>query len=68
MDIKYALIGIARGLGVVVLTAALSYLGNVDNLTVLSPNIALVISLVALAIEHAIESSTGRALFGAVKA
>lgn len=68
MDTKYAFIGFARGLGVVVLTAVLSYLGAADHLTFLNPAVAALVSAVALAIENAIESGTGKALFGLVRA
>lgn len=68
MDIKYLLIGFARGLGVVVITAVLSYLGIADHLAFLPPWVAALVAAVALATEHAIESKTGNALFGAIKA
>lgn len=68
MDIKYAIIGFLRGLGFVLLSAGLTYVGNVDNLSFLAAPWPLVISGLVLAIEHAIEAKTGRALFGAVKA
>lgn len=68
MDIKYLLIGFARGLGVVVITAVLSYLGIADHLAFLPPWVAVMVAAAALATEHAIESKTGNALFGAIKA
>lgn len=68
MDTKYAFIGFLRAFGLVLLTAALTYLGDAANLAFLEPQVALLISGIALAIEHAIESRTGNALFGAVRA
>jgi hypothetical protein len=64
---KAALIGFARALGVVILTAVLSYVGSADNLSFLNPATATLISGLALALEHVIEAKTGRALMGAVK-
>lgn len=68
MTIPAWLLGLLRGLGFALITAALSYLGHAENLTYLSPTVATVVAMVVLAIEHSIESSTGKALFGAVKA
>lgn len=64
---KSALIGFARAIGVVVLTSVLSYVGVVDHLAFLNPAIATIISALALALEHVVEASTGKALFGAVR-
>jgi len=68
MDKKYAIIGFVRGLGMVMLTAGLSYLGSVEHLSWLSPGTATLVAALALAIEHAIEAGTGKALFGSVRA
>lgn len=68
MDKKYALIGFARGIFIVILTAFLSYVGKADNLTFLDPGTATLIAAIALGVEHIIESATGRAFFGAIKA
>ena len=59
------LIGFLRGLGVVLLTALLSYIGNADNIAFLSPTIATLIAAIALAIEHGL-STQGTAIFGSV--
>ncbi len=60
-------IGLLRGLGMVVLTAVLNYLANAANLQgIVSPTIASLISVVVLAIEHGV-SAPGTALFGAVR-
>jgi hypothetical protein len=67
MDTKYAFIGFVRGLGVVLLTAGLSYLGVAEHLNFLNPTVATLISAIALGLENAIESNTGKALFGAVR-
>lgn len=68
MNISKALfLGFARGLGVVVLTAVLSYLGVVDHLAFLPPWMAAIVSAAALAAEAGMEAKTGKALFGAVR-
>jgi hypothetical protein len=60
-----ALIGFLRGLGVVVLTAFLTYAGNATNLTFLSPGTALIVAAIALFADHAL-SQPSTALFGSV--
>ena len=62
-----ALLGFLRGLGFTIILAGLTYLGDSANLSgVVSTGLATVIASLALALEHAIASSTGNALFGAV--
>ena len=67
MDYKYAFIGFLRALGFVLLTTGLTFVGDTANLAWLPPQAALLISGIALAIEHAIEARSGKALFGAAK-
>lgn len=63
-----ALLGLLRGLGMVVLAAVINFLADSTNLQgVVTPTVATLISVVALALEHMQASSTGKALFGAVK-
>jgi hypothetical protein len=63
-----ALLGLLRGLGFVVITSLLTFLGDGPHLTgILNPATASVVAMVALALEHAVEGKTGNALFGAVK-
>lgn len=68
MDYKYAVIGLLRAVGFVALSSVLVYLGDAANLTFLGGAWPVIISGLALAVEHAIEAKTGKALFGAVKA
>ena len=67
-DYKYALIGFLRALGFTVLATVLHFLGDAANLAFLEGPWPLLISGIALSIEHAIEANTGKALFGAMKA
>lgn len=67
MKLSPALLGFLRGLGVFVLMAVLSYVGAVEHLAFLNPATAALISTIALSIEHMIEGSTGKALFGAAR-
>lgn len=60
------ILGFLRGLGFAVLTAVLIYVGDATHITFLSPQIAALLSMVALAAEHQLEAKTGKALFGAV--
>jgi hypothetical protein len=61
-------LGFIRALGVAVVMAIVSYLADVPHLNgVVSTSAAVIISAIALAIEHSIASSTGKALFGAVR-
>lgn len=63
-----SVIGFLRALGVVILTAVLSYLGDASHLNgVVSTSIAALISAIALGLEHSIEEKKGTALFGAVR-
>lgn len=63
-----ALLGALRGLGLVVLVAVLTYVGDASHLTFISnPWIEALIASAALALEHQIEDKTGKALFGAAK-
>lgn len=64
---KAALVGFARAIGVVVITAVLSYLGVADHLAFLPPWMAAIIAAGALALENGLEAGTGKALFGAVR-
>lgn len=68
MDTQYAFVGFLRTIGILLLVTFLSYIGVADNLTFLNPVSASLVAGLAMALEHLIESSTGRALFGAVKA
>ena len=63
-------LGAARGLGFVLLTSALMWFGNSANLAFIgNPTIAMLISTVALAIEHAFSTpgTGGTAMFGMVR-
>lgn len=63
-----ALLGALRAIGILVLVTILSYLGDATHVAFLgSPWLEGAIATIALAIEHSIEGSTGKALFGAVK-
>ena len=63
-----AVLGALRALGVVVLMAVLTWLGDATNLQgIFNPAVNAIISMVALAIEHSLASGTNSALFGAVK-
>ncbi len=62
------LLGFLRGIGFALLLAGFSYLGDASHLSnIVSASLATLISSVALAIEHSIESKGGGALFGAVR-
>lgn len=65
---KTAIIGFLRALGIVIITAVLSYLGSADHLSFLSPAVAALIAGLAGALEAVIQGQTGRALLGAVRA
>lgn len=63
------MLGFVRGLGMVILFAVLTYVGDASHLnSVVGVSMAALISSAALALEHAIENVTGNALFGAVRA
>ena len=67
MKISAGLLGFLRGLGVLLLTAALGYVGDVSHLSWLGLPWSAIIASGALAIEHWVEGGTGNALFGMVK-
>lgn len=61
-------LGFIRAIGVVVLVSVLTYLGDASHLSgIASEGLATLIAALALAVEHAIENSSGNALFGAVR-
>lgn len=67
MILSPAQLGALRALGVVVLMAVLTWLGDTANLNgIVSTSVAAVISMIALGIEHTLASGTGTAMFGAV--
>jgi len=66
MNISPAFEGFLRGLGVVVLVAVLSYIGNATNLSFLNPSTASLIAGLALWAEKAM-SPSGTSFFGAIK-
>lgn len=65
---NYKLVGFLRGLGVVVLLAVLSYVGNATNISFIENHFVqgLIVAIVA-AVEHSIEENKGKALFGAIQ-
>ncbi len=68
MNLTNAQIGFIRGLGVVVVTSVLAYIGDVNHLSgLVSVGVASIISALALSLEHHIEAGGGGALFGAAK-
>lgn len=68
MNLTNAQIGFIRAIGVVILTAVLSFLGDSANLNgVVSAGVATLISALALSFEHALEANGKGALFGAAK-
>lgn len=68
MNLSPAVLGFMRGLGVAIVVAVLTYLGDAANLNgLVSPTLAALIAAIALAAEHGIQAKTGNALFGAVK-
>lgn len=63
-----AVLGLLRGLGVVVLSAVLTYFADVTHLQgLVSPPVAALIASIALGLEHAYEAKTGNAAFGAIR-
>ena len=65
------MLGFLRGLGMAILFAILTFLGNAVNLGgIFSPVVAGIIASAALAWEHSLAaaSTTGKALFGLVRA
>lgn len=68
MKLNNTQLGFLRAFGVAVLCFGLSWLGDTAHLSgVVSDSIAAFISMIALAIEHNIESNTDKALFGTTK-
>lgn len=67
MNISPASEAFLRGLGMVVLTGILTFIGNQANLPFLNPQTGLIVSGFALWLEGLIENKTGKALFGAVQ-
>ncbi len=68
MNLNPAWLGFLRAVGVTVLVAILSYLGDAAHLNgLVSDSLATIIAAVALGIEHNIESKGGGSLFGCVK-
>lgn len=67
MQLSNTFTSFLKGLGFVLLTALLAFIGNEANLSFLSPNIALIISGLAVWLESTIEGKTGMSLFGAVR-
>ena len=65
-NISPAFEGFLRGLGFVLLTALLAFIGNQTNIAFFG-TYALPISGLALWLEGIVKGSTGNALFGAVK-
>lgn len=61
------LLGLIRGAGSAALFAVISFLADPAHLTFFSGSTALVVSSLALMIEHMIEQKTGNALFGTVR-
>lgn len=70
MTLTPAQLGLARGLGVAILLAVLTFIGDSANLNgIVSVSAASIISGLALSLEHYLEAKSGNttALFGAVK-
>lgn len=68
MAITPAQLGFIRAFGTGILLFVLAYLGDASHLSgVVSDTIALIISALALSLEHQIESNSGKALFGSTK-
>lgn len=61
-------IGFLRALGMAVIYAVLVFIGDQTHLAFLSPNVAAVVSYVALWLDHALEQGTGKALLGSTYA
>lgn len=65
-----AVAGFAKGLGIAVLLAVVSYFGDAAHLGgVVSPTLAVLIASIASAVESSLKASSGgtSALFGAVR-
>jgi hypothetical protein len=62
-----SLVGAIRGLGVALITVAVAYFADPSHLTFLSTGEGAVVAAFMLAIEHAIEAWSGKALMGSVK-
>jgi hypothetical protein len=61
-----SLLGFFRGILAAVIVAVLTYAGDATHLGFLNPATASIVAALALALEHAIEGKTNKALFGAV--
>lgn len=67
LSMNPSLLGLVRGLGIAVLMAVLTYLGDAAHLSgVLSIGAAGIVSALAMSFEHYIAENSGKALFGAV--
>jgi len=63
-----ALLGLLRALGVILLASIVHFFTNAANLDgVVGQSIAPIVAMIALAIEHSMESRSGNALFGLVR-
>ncbi len=68
LNLSPAVLGVVRGLGVLLLATTLSYFADASHLQgIVSPTVAAIIAAIVLGLEQHIESKTGNALFGAVK-
>lgn len=65
MTITPAQLGALRALGTLVLFTVLTWLGDTTHLApFVNSTVASIISMLALGIEHNVESASGKALFG----
>lgn len=63
-----ALLGFVRALGVALVMALLTFIGDASHLTgILNPVTAAIVAGAALALEHRLAEGSGTALFGAVR-
>ncbi len=68
MNLNPAVLGMIRGLGVAVLMAVLTYLGDATHLQgILNPQVAAILAAIVLGIEHNMEANGSGSLFGAAK-
>lgn len=66
MTLSPAQIGALRALGVTIIIAILTFLGDATNLNAfVGPTAGSIVAMLALSFEHYIESNGGGALFGA---
>lgn len=66
MNLSPATVAFLRGLGFVVLTAVLTFIGNQANIAFLGPQTSVIISGLAIWLEGVVEKNTGKPLFGMV--